>query len=197
MNLAALAACAYLLGSIPFSWIVVKWVRGVDLREVGSGNPGATNASRAFPRKWRFPAFLALFVLDAGKGYLAAGLLPPRLYAASPGPAVAAACAVFGHTFTPFLRFRGGKGVATTCGAFLALDPVSTLIAVGVFLAVMAVCRIVALGSLAMAVALPVAVFLRGAAPLSVGILACVLAVLIFVRHKSNIVQLLHGKAAS
>ena len=189
-----LLAAAFGLGAIPFAYLVVYAIFRKDVRGQGSGNPGATNAARIFPGRWRIPAFAGIFLLDAGKGYLACGVLP-GLWPGLPGhaPAAAALAAVFGHSFSPFLGFRGGKGVATTMGCLLALEPVATGVALGVFLLIYAATRIVALGSIGIAFALPVAAALHRANPW-VQALTMILGVLIVVRHQSNIRLLLGRK---
>jgi glycerol-3-phosphate acyltransferase PlsY len=190
---AALLVSAFLVGAVPFAWLAVKLAFGADLREHGSGNPGATNAARMWTGKGRqLAAFLAIFALDAGKGCLATGVLPPLLGCEDPAPVFAAVAVVLGHAFTPFLRFRGGKGVATTIGAFLALDLFATSAALAVFLIVYLWTRIVAAGSIAFAVTLPVAVRVNG--PRSVFVLALCLCALIVVLHRSNIARMLRGK---
>ncbi|MDH3592228.1 MAG: glycerol-3-phosphate 1-O-acyltransferase PlsY, partial [Planctomycetota bacterium] len=170
---------------------------GQDVRRHGSGNPGATNAARMWPKRWQLPIFVMIFLLDAGKGYLASGMLP-RLFESldADAPALAGAAAVVGHIFTPFLKLKGGKGVATTIGVLLALEPIATLIAVALFFAVFLTTRIVALGSLIVAVALPAAVYFRGVAPQSTLTLTIVLGLLIIVRHKGNIERMLRGAEA-
>jgi glycerol-3-phosphate acyltransferase PlsY len=192
-SLLLLLAIAFLLGGIPFAYIFVRLLTGRDVRRHGSGNPGATNASRQFRRPFRVLAFVAFFVLDAGKGYLAAAVLPTFFVVPNHAPALAGAAAVVGHSFSPYLRFRGGKGVATTAGVLFALEPTATAIAVGIFLLVFALTRIVAAGSLAFAVALPLVVSLRGEAPNAVFYLTVALAVLILLRHYANIVNILKG----
>jgi glycerol-3-phosphate acyltransferase PlsY len=182
---------SYLLGAIPWAWLIVKITRGEDVREHGSGNVGATNAARRYSGKTRLAVFLLIFALDAGKGYVAAGLIPRWCgMTYEPWPAVAAVSAVLGHCFTPFLRTLGGKGVATTIGALLALDPIALLIGLGAFVAVYLVTRIVSTGSLALAVALPVATWVRHA-PGSVVALTSLLGAVIVARHTSNIKRLL------
>lgn len=191
-----LAAAAYLLGGVPFGYLLVRLVTGTDVRSQGSGNVGATNAARAVPRAYRVPFFLLVFLLDAGKGWAAAALLP-RPFALGPaGPPAAGLAAVLGHSFSPYLRFRGGKAVATTLGVMGALEPVATLAALAAFLAVLGLTRVVALGSLAAAAALPVAVLLHGTAPAPVLGLSLVLSALIAVRHRSNLQRLLRGGEA-
>ncbi len=185
-----LCVSSYLVGGVPFAYLAVRLLRGTDIRRHGSGNVGATNAARLFHERWRLVAFLCLFALDAGKGATAVLLLPRLIGAAEQGPVLAGLFAVVGHMFPPYLRFRGGKGVATTLGALAALEPVATLIALGAFAAVYGTTRVVGAGSLALAVALPVAVFARGVAPPGVGPLTLVLSGLIVVRHRSNIARM-------
>ncbi|MBL8728545.1 MAG: glycerol-3-phosphate acyltransferase [Planctomycetes bacterium] len=151
------AAAAFVLGAVPFAWLVVRAGKGVDVRSVGSGNVGATNASRAFDGKGaRLAAFLGIYLLDAGKGCLAV-LLMQTASAHLAAAVIAAALAVLGHVFTPFLGWRGGKGVATATGALLALDWQVTLIAIGVFCVVRFATGHVFFGSLALGLALPLA----------------------------------------
>jgi glycerol-3-phosphate acyltransferase PlsY len=183
---------AYLAGSIPFGVLVAR-ARGIDLQQHGSGNIGATNAARVLG-KW---FGLLVLVCDAAKGYLpvwaARVWLEPRLDDGAYGPwAVAAvgAAAFFGHLASPWLRFRGGKGVATALGVFLALTPWPTLIAVAVFAAVYALWRLSSLGSLAAATIFPPAVFLFKESP-PVLALAVALWLLIVFKHRGNIQRLL------
>lgn len=187
----ALVAVAYLVGGIPFAWIVVRFTRGIDIRETGSGNIGATNAARVFPPRWRVPAFVFMFLLDACKGYVATAWLPAWFRAGGIAPTLGGAAAVVGHTFSPFLGFRGGKGVATTVGVLFGLEPLATAIALGCFFAVYGLTRVVGAGSIAFAFALPAAVFLLGRAPLEVRLLSVALGLLILLRHRSNIQRLL------
>jgi len=192
-ELAVALVAAYLLGGIPFAYLVVRVLRGIDVRQQGSGNVGATNAARCFEGRARIGVFLLIFALDSGKGLLATalpGLVGNVAYAAL-APILAGLAAVVGHTFTPYLRFRGGKGVATSVGVLIGLEPVATGIALLVFFALYGASRIVAVGSLGMAVTLPVAVALHGTAPPAVFWLAVGLGVLIVVRHRTNIARLL------
>jgi glycerol-3-phosphate acyltransferase PlsY len=194
VTLAALLLGAYLLGGVPFAYLFVRATKGVDVRKTGSGNMGATNASRLFPARWRLSVFLFLFGLDAGKGFCAARLLPLPFALPEYAPALAAAAAVVGHIFTPYLGFRGGKGVATTIGALLGLAPLATIASLGVFTAVYLPTRVVGLGSVGFALALPLFVRLLDGPP-GVFPLACGLAVLIVVRHRSNLARVLSGAA--
>src|SRR3989442_10452284 len=115
---AASLMAAYLLGSVPFAFLIVRYVRGDDIRTLGSGNVGATNTLRAVGKGWG----AATLLLDAGKGYAAVVLA--RLLTGNESWAIAAgAAAMLGHVFPVFIRFRGGKGVATGCGRLLAVSP--------------------------------------------------------------------------
>ncbi len=180
---------AFLLGGIPFSHLIARR-RGVDLTTVGSGNVGATNLARALG----YGLGAAGLLLDAAKGAVA--VLVPR---AALGPqatpmiqALAAALVVLGHSFSPFLRFKGGKGVATGAGAFAVLAPQATLAAVGVFGVVVALTRIVGLGSVVAALALPVAALLFRA-DRAITTAAAVVGILVIARHRANIARLVRG----
>lgn len=195
MPLAVGCVLAFLLGGVPFALVVVRVLKGVDVRAVGSGNVGATNASRAFASKGgRIGAFLLIYLLDAAKGFLPA-LLASR-WIASPGPVlVAVACgaaAVLGHVFTPFLRFKGGKGVATATGVLFALDWLTTLVALGVFFAVRFGTGEVFFGSLALGLGLAAGSILLHldsafGERLPITILCAVLALFLFWTHRSNL----------
>jgi glycerol-3-phosphate acyltransferase PlsY len=188
-----IAVGAFLAGGIPFSWLLGK-VAGFDLRREGSGNPGATNLYRTAGPAWGITGL----VLDVAKGLLpvlAVRWLFPELAA---GAIVAAAAAIAGHIWTPYLGFRGGKGVATATGAFLALNPIILLIAVGAFAVILAVTRYVSLGSMIGAVVAFVASF---ALPLLAGrpvdpyfvAFCAVCAVSIIASHRKNIGRLIAG----
>jgi acyl phosphate:glycerol-3-phosphate acyltransferase len=177
---------AYLLGSIPFGYIVVKHAHGTDIRSVGSGNIGATNVYR----KSR-GAGIATLILDAAKGYVAV-LAAAWLTRDTGWQAMAAVAAILGHMFTVFLSFKGGKGVATACGAYLALSPQAVALTVVVFIAVAALTRYVSLASIASAASFPLAVYLRGE-PNEVLAAAIIGAVLIVAKHHQNIHRLLTG----
>ncbi len=176
---------AFVLGSLPFSQLIAKR-RGVDLRSVGSGNVGATNLGRALG----LGAGAAGLLLDAAKGAAAVGLAQAILgEAATPGAAV---LAVSGHAFSPLLRFRGGKGVATGAGAFAVLAPRATLAALGVFVIVVALGRVVGLASVLAALTLPLAAHWLGA-PREMTVAAALVAVLVIARHRDNLVRLVRG----
>jgi glycerol-3-phosphate acyltransferase PlsY len=184
---------AFLAGGIPFSWLLGK-AAGFDLRREGSGNPGATNLYRTAGPAWGITGL----VLDVAKGFLpvlAVRWLFPELGA---GAIVAAAAAIAGHIWTPYLGFRGGKGVATATGAFLALNPLILLIAVGAFAVILAVTRYVSLGSMIGAVVAFVASFVlpplagRPVDPYFAAFCG-VCAVSIIVAHRKNIGRLIAG----
>jgi glycerol-3-phosphate acyltransferase PlsY len=178
---------AFAVGSFPTGVIVAR-LRGVDLRKVGSGNIGATNVGRALGKGW------AIFVLlvDAVKGYapvaLAARLVSPFIVAA------VALAAVLGHMFSVFLKGRGGKGVATSLGAALALSPLAALISAGVYALVFAVCRISSVGSLSGVVAYPAALLLLGDRQPAHLAFAAAMSILVIARHRDNLRRLARGE---
>jgi len=182
---------SYLLGGIPFSAVAAR-AKGIDLREHGSGNLGATNAIRVLGPGLGVPVLLA----DILKGVAAAAWIPALLGPFDVGGRLACgAAAVAGHVFPLFLRFKGGKGVATAGGAFLALAPAATGIAMGVFAVTLVASRYVSLASVLAAVALPVALRLRGAPPV-LWIAGAAIAALVIVRHRTNLVRLRRGTEA-
>jgi glycerol-3-phosphate acyltransferase PlsY len=177
----------YLLGSIPFSFLVARLWGVADVRAVGSGNVGATNVMRA---AGRLPGILAL-ALDAGKG-AASSALALALVPAEPMPALAAVGAVVGHTYPLWLGFRGGKGVATGAGALLPLAPLATAAALVAFALTLAAGRYVSIASLAGAACLALAAWLSGAPP-SVWRAAAGLALLIAWKHRGNLERIARG----
>jgi acyl phosphate:glycerol-3-phosphate acyltransferase len=194
-QLLAIAALSYLLGSIPFGYLLVRIFRGEDVRRSGSGNIGATNVAR----KSRGLGVLTL-LLDAAKGFLAVQLAAaisrysahdPRLYRAM---ALSALLAIVGHMFPVWLGFRGGKGVATALGAFLGFNAASVLVAFIIFLVVVLVSRRISLGSIVTAALFPVvASFFLPRDVLTLGLISAA-AVLIIIRHHQNIRRLLSGQ---
>ncbi|HVT45407.1 MAG TPA: glycerol-3-phosphate 1-O-acyltransferase PlsY [Thermoanaerobaculia bacterium] len=206
----AIAVSAYLLGSIPFSYLVVRLTRRADIREHGSGNVGATNVLRNFGKL----AGLSALLLDAGKGWAAVALahriiaLPQWGGAGSPVDLVqplspldspsywiglAALLAVLGHIFPFWLGFRGGKGVATAAGVFLALDPHAIAGALIIFALVLLLTRYVSLASMLSAASMPL--FLRFMVGESFWIIvfSVLISLTIVVRHRGNIHRLAHG----
>lgn len=187
-----LVAASYVIGSIPFGFVLARLLKGVDLRTIGSGNIGATNAMRVLGR----PLGLIVFFLDAAKGGLVILLAVPRFESAAPGwlAVLCGAAAVVGHCWSIFLRLKGGKGVATGAGALAAIDPWIFLLAGLVWVVVLALSRMVALASIALGLAFPVVAWLRveeGRAAVTSGAVA--LAILILVRHRSNMVRMKAG----
>ena len=183
--LAGVAVLAYLLGAVPFGIVMARLFGLGDLRRIGSGNIGATNVLRTGNR---VAAFLTL-VLDAGKGAIA--VLLARLVVGEDAAQVAGFFAFLGHCYPVFLRFHGGKGVATFLGTLLALAWPVGLAACGVWALAAAVGRISSLAALAAAAASPVAALLLGHA--AAAALTVALAALIFARHHANIRRLLAG----
>jgi glycerol-3-phosphate acyltransferase PlsY len=181
-------AVAYLIGSIPFSFLVARAFGVHDVRQVGSGNVGATNVLRSAGKA---AGALAL-LLDVGKGAGAAALAG-RLAPGEAGlPAAAAVAAVVGHMYPVWLRFQGGKGVATGLGAFAPLAPAAAAGALAVFALAALATRFVSLGSVAGGAALAGLAFaLRGPDP--VAIAAAVTAALVVFRHRSNLRRILGG----
>lgn len=186
---------AYFAGSIPTSYVVGKAIGGVDLRREGSGNLGATNVYRALGLRVAVPVAL----VDIGKGWVPAWVFPMLDGGAADGWAVAyGTAAILGHTFSCWMRFRGGKGVATAAGAFLALSPLAVLAAALVWVLVFAARGIVSLASIAAAVALPATVLVGNAAggagdPWVTGFAVLAGAFIVWA-HRSNIGRLLRGE---
>lgn len=191
-----IAAIAYLLGSIPFGLILIRIARGEDVRRSGSGNIGATNVARSGGAKLG----MATLLLDALKGYLAvviAIVVSRRSPDLEPGlaAAIAALCAILGHVFPVWLRFHGGKGVATAVGAFLGLAPRAVLVVFAVFLVIVVISRYVSLGSIVGSAIFPVLAYFLYRGRSSPAGLAVMLgaSLLIIVKHKANIRRLLNG----
>jgi acyl phosphate:glycerol-3-phosphate acyltransferase len=202
---------SYLLGSIPFGYLLVRIFRGEDVRQTGSGNIGATNVARTGSKKLA----IATLLLDALKGYVAVRfafwLAGSRFANANISgqasqvmdsqtifllAALAAFCAILGHMFTVWLRFKGGKGVATAVGAFAALAPRAIVVALVLFILVVALTRYVSLGSIVAAAAFPLLVWWLNPAERTTGpvlLLIAASSLLIIIRHKDNIRRLLAG----
>ena len=196
---AAVVLLAYLLGSIPFGYLLVRLSVGGDVRETGSGGTGATNVTR---RAGRGVGVLTL-LLDLSKG-VAAVLVAKALLGAGGGApwwvCAAGAAAVVGHVFPAWLRFRGGKGVATGLGVFLVLAPLATLCAALVFVVVVWLWRYVSLGSIVAALVLPPAVWslsllgVSDRAPGPLLVLSILGAALIVFMHRANVGRLFRGE---
>jgi glycerol-3-phosphate acyltransferase PlsY len=177
---------AYLLGSVPTGYVLGK-LAGTDVRRVGSGNIGATNVARALGM---WPGALTL-VADATKGYLPVSI---ALHLGFSQAAVAwtAIAAFLGHLYPVFLKFQGGKGVATALGALLSVAPMAALVLVLVFAGLVFVCRIVSLGAIVAAIATPLILWLFYQPP-TIVVMGLFLGVMIILRHHGNIRRLLAG----
>jgi acyl-phosphate glycerol 3-phosphate acyltransferase len=192
-------AASYLIGSIPFGYLIARGVQGIDIRTVGSGNLGATNVGRVLGRRY----FWIVLALDLLKGLLPtigfpglvgrlAGEVPVDL------PVLVGLAAILGHTFPVYLRFRGGKGVATSLGVVLALDPISCAVAVLVFGVALAISRYMSLASLAGGVGFMAAHFVLDRAPFSrehiaMSLFSIAVVGLLVVRHRSNLARIRAG----
>jgi glycerol-3-phosphate acyltransferase PlsY len=188
MNFLALAA-AYLLGGIPFGYLLVKWKTGADVRAGGSGNIGATNVHRTAGLAFG----ILTLVLDAAKGYLALWLMAKASGANEAWLAAAAVAVMLGHIYTPFLHFKGGKGVATFVGVFLFLAPLALAAIVLVFAGTVAAMRYISLGSIACAITFPLAVWLIQRPGLTVLAASVVCSGLVLYRHRDNMIRLNAG----
>ena len=178
---------AYLIGSVPFALLLTRRGGAIDLRRVGSGNLGAANALRASGMKTG--AIVA--ALDIIKGALSV-MLAERLSPGGAAPAAAGLAAIVGHIYPVWVRFRGGKGVATACGVFSVLTPLAVPPALAIFAVMVWATRFVSLGSVAAALALP-AIAYAMAAPAPAVMAACAASALIVFRHRSNLLRLRTG----
>jgi glycerol-3-phosphate acyltransferase PlsY len=191
-----LALASYLLGAIPFAYLIAR-ARGVDIRKVGSGNVGATNVFRAVGKGWG----VLTFALDALKGFVPAFCFPGLAVAAgasatarSAAAVLFTALAVIGHTWPAYLRFRGGKGVATASGALLGLAPLTGLIGFTAWICAFLLTRYVSVASLAACVAVPVAAWLRhGRTDAVLPAALTLLCLMVAARHHTNIRRLIAG----
>ncbi len=206
------AIVAFLLGSIPFGYLLVRIFRGEDIRKTGSGNIGATNVARTGSKGLAF----ATLVLDALKGYAAVAIaqwipdhVAMRVSSNTHAPlavidptlsyflaALAGLFVILGHMFTPWLGFKGGKGVAAAVGAFAAIAPRAVLISLALFVLVVAITRYVSLGSILSAAVFPLAAYWLSPDMRSVPVISLVsiASLLIIVRHRTNIQRLLAGR---
>lgn len=180
---------SYLAGAVPFGMMIARKVADVDITQRGSGNIGATNVARELGLKWG----LLTLLLDLLKGFVPVSLFAVLSPNQDLGLAVIGLSALLGHQFSVFKRFRGGKGVATALGVYLALAPLSTLVAVVVFVLTVAVSKFVSLGSMLSACIMPVVFALtgRGWVLITASIL---MAGLICLKHRENIQRLIRGE---
>ena len=189
---------AYLVGAVPWSWLFARRA-GLDLRRVGSGNLGATNAYRALGARGALPVLLLDIAKGAAPPFLVARFrFDSPLVGSEMLAALAGLAAIVGHIFPVYLRFRGGKGIATAAGAFLVIEPLACVLSILVFVVALVATRgIVSVGSLASAAALPVALFgvtaWRGESRIATVIVAGVVAVLVWCKHTTNLRRLHAG----
>ena len=188
MPILALVA-AYLIGAIPFGFLLVKWKTGGDIRSSGSGNIGATNVVRT--TGWKVGA--ATLALDIAKGYLAVWLAGQLTGGSEIWMPAAALAVMAGHAFPIFLRGRGGKAVASFTGAYLCLTPLPLVATAVVFIVMVAVTRHISVGSVTGAAAFPLAVWLISHPPLPVTLAAIVSGAFIIYRHRENLERLRAG----
>jgi glycerol-3-phosphate acyltransferase PlsY len=185
---------AYFLGSLPTGFLVAR-AKGIDIRKVGSGNIGATNAMRILGR----PAGSFVLLVDALKGFAAVCLcafLGRKFYATADLETlciVAGIGAVLGHNYTCWLKFKGGKGIATTAGVYLALAPWALLVALVVFILSVVLTKYVSVGSVTSAIALPATVWVMTPHNVFLGSVTTALGALAIYKHKSNIQRLMKG----
>lgn len=195
-TLIAFCLFSYILGSIPFGFIVAK-SKGIDIRSIGSGNIGATNVGRALGKKWQF----IVLILDALKG-VAAVLISEQVFKekeqwTAVAPLLAGICVIAGHNWTIFLKFKGGKGVSTTAGVILALSPFAFFAGLATYLITTKLTRYVSLGSMLGSIAISISIFLiphERKHPLYLQIFGILISVLVLYRHKENIKRLLKGE---
>jgi glycerol-3-phosphate acyltransferase PlsY len=178
---------AYLVGSIPFGLLLSKAHAGIDITNRGSGNIGATNVSRELGIQWG----IITLILDALKGFLPVfitGYMLPGLEALTIATGV---FSILGHLFSIFLKFQGGKGVATTIGVYLAIAPFPVVIALLIFVITVFFCDFVSLGSLAFAISVPILLFVFGYSGITI-ICSIVITLLICLKHRENIKRLIN-----
>jgi glycerol-3-phosphate acyltransferase PlsY len=188
ISFAAVIIICYLIGSIPTAFVVVKKLKGVDIRTVGSGNVGASNAGRVLG-KW---GFFGIMFADAMKGFIPVTVLL-KMYGQADVVLFGTVAVVLGHTFTIFLNFKGGKGVATGLGVFLALAPLQTLVATVVFGVLLALFRMISLGSVTAAAVLAAEIWFMSDWQ-NLKYFAIVIAALVIILHRGNIVRILKGE---
>ena len=185
--MAIVIIAAYLIGSIPFALILARRWSAADLRLVGSGNLGAANVMRASG----VTAGVLVALLDVTKGAISV-MLAARFSQDAAAPAAAGVAAIVGHIYPVWIRFRGGKGVATACGAFSILTPFAIPPLLVIFLITVTLTKYISLGSMVVTIALPPLAYATGS-PAPAVVAASVAAVIIVVRHRSNLLRLRTG----
>lgn len=178
---------AYFIGSFPSAYIAGKLFKGIDIRTVGSNNMGATNVWRSVGK---FPAILTLCA-DIAKGALTVACAQ-MLFPDGIMPALCGAAAIFGHSCSVFMQFKGGKSVATSCGVFLMLAPTATMLAFLLFVVIVGLSHYISVGSICAACALPLLAWYFSY-PRATIIFAVIVACIVIIRHKQNIVRLIQG----
>jgi len=198
MSLILVIIIGYILGSLPFSFWLGK-MKGVDIRRVGSGNVGATNLARSVGAGWGTIAF----ILDLGKGLLAVvlagyifSLFEDNLTSSAMLKIIGGIMSICGHNWSMWIKFQGGKGVATSAGVFLGLAPIPLVLSLAVWLVVFAFFRYVSLASISSMISLPIwmLVGIGGKVALPIIVFSCIVTVLIIIRHRSNIRRLIQGR---
>ncbi|MCL6518337.1 MAG: glycerol-3-phosphate 1-O-acyltransferase PlsY [Armatimonadetes bacterium] len=188
MGEAIILIASYLLGAVPFGLIIAKAWRGIDVRKVGSGNIGATNVYRTLG----LAPGITVFIADVLKGFIPT-LMAIRLFD-QPWVAVAAGLsAIIGHSLSVFLKFKGGKGVATSLGVAIGLAPLIALMAFGIWMAIVLATRYVSVASIVAVLSVPPLMWAFGK-PLEYKLFALLVAVFVIVKHRSNILRLIQGK---
>jgi len=189
-RVALLIVMSYFLGAIPFSYIAGRLLKGIDLREYGSGNLGAANTFRVLGKWAAIPVMLA----DIGKGYLAVKLVPVCGLEGYQYVLIAALVVIIGHNYSIFVGFAGGKGVGTTAGTFLAMAPFAVLVCMVIWITVLLISRIVSVASMVSAACLPAAVALTDRSThVSVLYLSIIVAIFVIYKHRANIRRLREG----
>ncbi|MGM0567601.1 MAG: glycerol-3-phosphate 1-O-acyltransferase PlsY [Elusimicrobiota bacterium] len=181
------ALASYIAGSIPFSYIITRLVKKTDITTLGSGNPGATNVYRSYGYKLGLP----VLILDIAKGYIPAYIasMSDIHYVLVP---VVVLAVILGHDFSPFLKFKGGKGVATSVGIFLFLAPGSTILVIIIFTAITVIFKFVSFGSIMAALSFPFITYFKGNRDYFW--LSAIVAGLIIFQHRNNLKRLWYGR---
>ena len=189
MNPAILLVAAFLIGGIPFGYLIVRLKTGRDVRSMGSGNIGATNVLRTTGRA----VAIITLLLDIAKGFFAVWLMAHFTGGSALWSSAAALAVMAGHAFPVFLKFHGGKAVASFIGAFLYLTPIPLFAVLILFVIVVALTRHISLGSIAAAATFPLGVWLILHPPVPVVVAALIAGAFIVIRHKANIQRLRAG----
>ena len=193
-RVALLIVTSYFLGAIPFSYIAGNMIKGIDLRDHGSGNLGAANTFRVLGKGAAIPVLLA----DIGKGYLAVRLVSLYGLDGYQYMLIATLVVIIGHNYSVFVRFAGGKGVGTTAGTFLAMAPCAVLLCLGIWVVLLMISRIVSVASMISAACLPLTISIMNkvtscSTHTSVLYLSVVAALFVIYKHRSNIRRLREG----